>query len=110
MCMITDRGIVPLLYQSSHPLPTTIDARKLEVLTRRIQFGRDEVVKARGSTVRNALDGIRRWPGAEFAIKVIKVTKALTDEKGLVAPNYDRSEVRRSERSWITFQLMSVLG
>jgi malate dehydrogenase len=74
---------VPLLSQSSHPLPASVDAGKLEALTKRIQFGGDEVVKAKDGTGSATLS--MAYAGAEFAIKVIK---AVAGEKGLVAPSY----------------------
>ncbi len=39
--------IVPLLSQSSHPLPSSFSATDLDALINRIQFGGDEVVKAK---------------------------------------------------------------
>jgi len=75
--------IVPLLSQSSHPLPTSLDTERLEALTRRIQFGGDEVVKAKDGTGSATLS--MAYAGAEFATKVIR---ALAGEKGLVAPSY----------------------
>jgi len=75
--------IVPLLSQSSHPLPASLDAEKLAALTKRIQFGGDEVVKAKDGTGSATLS--MAYAGAEFAVKVIK---ALAGEKGLVAPSY----------------------
>jgi hypothetical protein len=74
---------VPLLSQSSHPLPTSVDAGKLEALTKRIQFGGDEVVKAKDGAGSATLS--MAYAGAEFAIKVIK---AVAGEKGVVAPSY----------------------
>lgn len=75
--------IVPLLSQSSHPLPASLGTEKLETLTKRIQFGGDEVVKAKDGTGSATLS--MAYAGAEFATKVIK---ALAGEKGLVAPSY----------------------
>jgi malate dehydrogenase len=74
---------VPLLSQSSHALPASLDAEKLAALTKRIQFGGDEVVKAKDGAGSATLS--MAYAGAEFAVKVIK---ALTGEKGLVAPSY----------------------
>lgn len=74
---------MPLVSQSSHPLPASIDAGKLEAVTKRIQFGGDEVVKAKDGTGSATLS--MAYAGAEFANKVIK---ALAGEKGLVAPSY----------------------
>jgi len=75
--------IVPLLSQSSHPLPASVDTERLEALTNRIQFGGDEVVKAKDGTGSATLS--MAYAGAEFATKVIR---ALAGEKGLVAPSY----------------------
>jgi malate/lactate dehydrogenase len=55
----------------------------LEALTKRVQFGGDEVVKAKDGTGSATLS--MAYAGAEFATKVIK---ALAGEKGLVAPSY----------------------
>ncbi|KAH9986198.1 NAD-malate dehydrogenase [Russula compacta] len=71
--------IVPLLSQSSHPL----NAEKLEALTKRIQFGGDEVVKAKDGTGSATLS--MAYAGAEFATKVIK---ALAGGKDIVTPSY----------------------
>jgi len=76
--------IVPLLSQSSHPLPTSLGTEKLEALTKRIQFGGDEVVKAKDGTGSATLS--MAYAGAEFATKVIKAIAA--GEKDLVAPSY----------------------
>ncbi|KAI0246336.1 NAD-malate dehydrogenase [Lactifluus subvellereus] len=75
--------IVPLLSQSSHPLPAEVNTERLEALTNRIQFGGDEVVKAKDGTGSATLS--MAYAGAEFATKVIR---ALAGEKGLVAPSY----------------------
>jgi malate dehydrogenase len=71
--------IVPLLSQSSHP----VGAEQLEALTKRIQFGGDEVVKAKDGTGSATLS--MAYAGAEFANRVIK---AINGEKGLVSPSY----------------------
>jgi malate dehydrogenase len=74
--------IVPLLSQSSHPLPK-ITAEEHAALIKRIQFGGDEVVKATdgagSATVSMA------YAGAEFAAKILRAVKG---EKGIVAPTY----------------------
>ncbi|KAI9435829.1 NAD-malate dehydrogenase [Lactarius indigo] len=75
--------IVPLLSQSSHPLPSGFATEKLEALTTRIQFGGDEVVKAKDGAGSATLS--MAYAGAEFAAKVID---ALAGKKGLVAPSY----------------------
>lgn len=55
----------------------------MEALTTRIQFGGDEVVKAKDGTGSATLS--MAYAGAEFAAKVID---ALAGKKGLVAPSY----------------------
>ncbi|KAI0298980.1 NAD-malate dehydrogenase [Multifurca ochricompacta] len=75
--------IVPILSQSSHPVLSLLDGDKLKALTDRIQFGGDEVVKAKDGTGSATLS--MAYAGAEFATKVIK---ALAGEKGLIAPSY----------------------
>ncbi|EEB96289.1 hypothetical protein MPER_04599, partial [Moniliophthora perniciosa FA553] len=72
--------IVPLLSQSSHPLPSGVD---IDALVHRIQFGGDEVVKAKDGAGSATLS--MAYAGYEFAIKAIK---ALKGEKGIVAPSY----------------------
>ncbi|KAF8841834.1 NAD-malate dehydrogenase [Paxillus ammoniavirescens] len=75
--------IVPLLSQSSHPLPSSLEQSAVEELVKRIQFGGDEVVKAKDGAGSATLS--MAYAGAEFAGKVIR---ALKGEKGLVAPTY----------------------
>jgi malate dehydrogenase len=75
--------IVPLLSKSSHKLPSSLSNDKLEALTTRIQFGGDEVVKAKDGAGSATLS--MAYAGAEFAAKVID---ALSGKKGLVAPSY----------------------
>lgn len=75
--------IVPLLSQSSHPLPASLDASGIDKLVNRIQFGGDEVVKAKDGAGSATLS--MAYAGAEFAEKVIK---ALKGEKGIVAPTF----------------------
>ena len=75
--------IVPLLSQSSHTLPASIGQPGLEALVNRIQFGGDEVVKAKDGAGSATLS--MAYAGAEFAGKVIK---ALKGQKGIVAPSY----------------------
>jgi hypothetical protein len=82
-CLYAQSQIVPLLSQSSHSLPASIDTGKLEALTKRVQFGGDEVVKAKDGAGSATLS--MAYAGAEFATKVIK---ALAGEKGIVAPSY----------------------
>ncbi|KAG6332572.1 hypothetical protein ID866_6522, partial [Astraeus odoratus] len=75
--------IVPLLSQSSHPLPENLDKSTVNSLVHRIQFGGDEVVKAKDGAGSATLS--MAYAGAEFANKVIR---ALNGEKGIVAPSY----------------------
>jgi malate dehydrogenase len=75
--------IVPLLSQSSHPLPAGFSTADYEALIKRIQFGGDEVVKAKDGTGSATLS--MAYAGAEFATKVIR---ALKGEKGIIAPSY----------------------
>ncbi|KAI0764094.1 malate dehydrogenase [Irpex lacteus] len=75
--------IVPLLSQSSTPLPSSIDQGALEKLTNRIQYGGDEVVKAKDGAGSATLS--MAYAGAEFANSVIK---ALKGETGIVVPTF----------------------
>ncbi|OJA18162.1 hypothetical protein AZE42_11597 [Rhizopogon vesiculosus] len=75
--------IVPLLSQSSHPLPSSLDASTVDGLINRIQFGGDEVVKAKDGAGSATLS--MAYAGAEFAGKVIRAIKG---EKGIVAPTF----------------------
>lgn len=74
--------IVPLLSQSSHPLPK-LSTTEYEALVKRIQFGGDEVVKAKNGGGSATLS--MAYAGAEFAGKVIRAFKG---EKGIVAPSF----------------------
>ncbi|KAJ8581328.1 malate dehydrogenase [Rhizopogon salebrosus TDB-379] len=75
--------IVPLLSQSSHPLPSSLDATATDGLINRIQFGGDEVVKAKDGAGSATLS--MAYAGAEFTGKVIR---AINGEKGIVAPTF----------------------
>lgn len=75
--------IVPLLSQSSHPLPASVDTASLDTLVNRIQFGGDEVVKAKGGAGSATLS--MAYAGAEFASKILRAFKG---EEGIVAPSY----------------------
>ncbi|PPQ98687.1 hypothetical protein CVT24_003314 [Panaeolus cyanescens] len=75
--------IVPLLSQSSHPLPSSLSEDSHAALVHRIQFGGDEVVKAKDGAGSATLS--MAYAGAEFAAKVIR---AIQGEKGIVAPSY----------------------
>jgi malate dehydrogenase len=75
--------IIPLLSQSSHSLPSDISKESYEGLVNRIQFGGDEVVKAKSGTGSATLS--MAYAGAEFASKILR---AITGEKGIIAPSY----------------------
>ncbi|KAI8998929.1 malate dehydrogenase [Trametes punicea] len=75
--------IVPLLSQSSHPLPSGFSRENLDKLINRIQFGGDEVVKAKDGAGSATLS--MAYAGNEFANKVIRAVKG---EKGIVAPAF----------------------
>jgi len=75
--------IVPLLSQSSHPLPSSFKQDDLEALVHRIQFGGDEVVKAKDGAGSATLS--MAYAGAEFAGMVIEAIKG---KKGIVVPSY----------------------
>ncbi|TEB18291.1 L-malate dehydrogenase [Coprinellus micaceus] len=75
--------IVPLLSQSTHALPSSLDKSAYDALVNRIQFGGDEVVKAKNGAGSATLS--MAYAGAEFAAKVIR---AVRGEKGLVTPTY----------------------
>jgi malate dehydrogenase len=79
--------IVPLLSQSSHALPASVD---VPALVKRIQYGGDEVVKAKNGAGSATLS--MAYAGAEFAFKVIKAIKG---EKGIVTPAYVNLEADR---------------
>jgi malate dehydrogenase len=75
--------IVPLLSQSSHPLPSGFSKDGYDALVKRIQFGGDEVVKAKDGAGSATLS--MAYAGAEFAAKVLRAVKG---EKGIIAPSY----------------------
>ncbi|KAF9034503.1 malate dehydrogenase [Hymenopellis radicata] len=73
--------IVPLLSQSSAPLPSSFT--DTDALINRIQFGGDEVVKAKDGAGSATLS--MAYAGAEFALKVVRAAKG---ETGIIAPTY----------------------
>jgi malate dehydrogenase len=75
--------IVPLFSQSSHPLPPDFAASDLEALATRVQFGGDEVVKAKDGNGSATLS--MAYAGAEFAAKILRAIKG---ETGITAPTY----------------------
>jgi len=72
--------IIPLLSQSE---PSTVASGDIEALTNRIQFGGDEVVKAKDGAGSATLS--MAYAGAEFANSLIK---ALAGGKNIVVPSY----------------------
>ena len=74
--------IVPLLSQCSH-LPANISKDSYDTLVKRIQFGGDEVVKAKDGAGSATLS--MAYAGAEFASKILR---AIAGEKGIVVPSY----------------------
>jgi malate dehydrogenase len=75
--------IVPLLSQSSKPLPPNFETAQLEELVKRIQFGGDEVVKAKDGTGSATLS--MAYAAFEFTDKVIAAWKGKT---GIIVPSY----------------------
>ncbi|KAL5478896.1 hypothetical protein ACEPAI_2173 [Sanghuangporus weigelae] len=75
--------IVPLLSQSSHPLPANLTEDDIKALTDRVQYGGDEVVKAKDGAGSATLS--MAYAGAEFAAKLLRAIKG---EKGIVAPTF----------------------
>ncbi|KAL7411667.1 lactate/malate dehydrogenase [Mrakia frigida] len=77
--------IVPLLSQSSPALPAEVleNEEKLAAIVKRIQFGGDEVVEAKGGAGSATLS--MAYAGAQFASLVIRASKG---EKGLISPSY----------------------
>lgn len=74
---------MPLFSQASHSLPSGFSKSSLEALTKRVQFGGDEVVKAKDGAGSATLS--MAYAGADFADKVLR---ALKGEKGLVTPSF----------------------
>ncbi|KAI5118620.1 hypothetical protein M0805_006988 [Coniferiporia weirii] len=75
--------IVPLLSQSSHPLPADLTEEGISALTYRVQFGGDEVVKAKDGAGSATLS--MAYAGADFASKLLRAIKG---ETGIVAPTF----------------------
>lgn len=80
---LTSVQIVPLLSQSSHRLPENLTKSTIDGLINRIQFGGDEVVKAKDGTGSATLS--MAYAGAEFAVKVIRAIKG---DKDITVPSY----------------------
>ena len=84
--------IVPLLSQSSHPLPSGFAKQELDKLTNRIQFGGDEVVKAKDGAGSATLS--MAYAGAKFTGLLLR---GLTGEKGVVTPTFVKSPLFESQ-------------
>jgi len=76
--------IVPLLSQTVPPLPSTIDRETIEALTKRIQFGGDEVVKAKDGTGSATLSMAQA--GYVFANHILEA--AFKGKKDVIVPTY----------------------
>ena len=77
--------IVPLYSQSNHP---DIKGKKLEDLVYRVQFGGDEVVKAKDGAGSATLS--MAMAGARFAESLLRAAQG---EKGVVEPTFVQSEL-----------------
>jgi len=75
--------IVPLFSQSSHALPADLTQETLAALTKRVQFGGDEVVQAKAGAGSATLS--MAYAGADFAAKLLRAIKG---EKGITTPTY----------------------
>jgi len=81
--------IVPLLSQSKHP---DISGEKLDALVNRIQFGGDEVVKAKDGAGSATLS--MAMAGARFADSLLKAAQG---EKGIVEPTFVESPLYKDK-------------
>jgi malate dehydrogenase len=81
--------IVPLLSQSGH---TDITGEKLEALINRIQFGGDEVVKAKDGAGSATLS--MAMAGARFAESLLKASQG---ETGVVEPTFVDSPLYKDQ-------------
>jgi len=75
--------ILPILSQAEPPLPSSVTQAQIEALTYRIQYGGDEVVKAKDGAGSATLSMAQA--GYTFAEKILR---ALGGEKGIVTPSY----------------------
>ncbi|GAA5848561.1 hypothetical protein JCM3766R1_005295 [Sporobolomyces carnicolor] len=80
------KTIVPLLSQSKPALPESLfkDEEKLAALIKRIQFGGDEVVEAKGGAGSATLS--MAYAGYKFASDLLSA--AFDNKSGVVAPSY----------------------
>ncbi|KAI3651841.1 hypothetical protein MP228_003144 [Amoeboaphelidium protococcarum] len=78
--------IVPLLSQT--PVFSQLNEEQIKALTNRIQFGGDEVVKAKDGAGSATLS--MAYAGARFALAVVR---ALNGETGIVEPSFVKSDL-----------------
>lgn len=76
--------IIPLLSQSGYQFTQ----EETEALTKRIQFGGDEVVKAKDGTGSATLS--MAYAGARFTVNLLR---AMNGERGIVEPTYVESNI-----------------
>ncbi|KAG8805840.1 hypothetical protein FRC17_005303, partial [Serendipita sp. 399] len=76
--------ILPILSQATPSLPANLSQTDIETLTKRIQFGGDEVVKAKDGAGSATLS--MAYAGAEFAIKILKAVKG--EGEAIVTQSY----------------------
>lgn len=81
--------IVPLLSQSSHP---EISGAELDAYVNRVQFGGDEVVKAKDGAGSATLS--MAMAGARFAESLLKAAQG---EKGVVEPTFVESPLYKDQ-------------
>ena len=81
--------IVPLISQSGHP---DITGAKLDELVHRIQFGGDEVVKAKDGAGSATLS--MAMAGARFAESLLKASQG---EKGVIEPTFVDSPLYKDQ-------------
>lgn len=97
---------MPLLSQSSHPLPASIASADYDALVKRIQFGGDEVVQAKNGAGSATLS--MAYAGAEFTGKVLRA--AFKGEKGVIAPTFVDLNADKKGGAGITGELGSELA
>ncbi len=82
------------------PLPAGFAKESYDALVNRIQFGGDEVVKAKSGAGSATLS--MAYAGAEFAAKVIRAVKG---EKGIIASSYVSVEADAAGSAALTKEL-----
>lgn len=75
--------IIPLFSQTDPPLPSSIDSETIQALTKRVQFGGDEVVKAKDGAGSATLSMAQA--GYLFATFILDAVKG---KKDVIAPSY----------------------